>query len=74
MAGVEGEDGWPERLGNAQLFRQVVEPVPGMEPAVHLSLSEQPLYRKNKWFRGGLVFKARRLLYHSTLSSRAIKK
>ena len=26
------------------------------------------------WFRGGLVFKARRLLYHSTLGSRVIQK
>ena len=27
-----------------------------------------------KRFRGGLVFKARRLLYHSTLGSRVIQK
>jgi len=27
-----------------------------------------------KWFRGGLVFKAHRLLYHSTLGLRVIKK
>ena len=27
-----------------------------------------------KRFRGGLVYKARRLLYHSTLGSRVIKK
>jgi len=26
------------------------------------------------WYRGGLVFKAHRLLYHSTLGSRVIKK
>jgi len=26
------------------------------------------------WFRGGIVFKAHRLLYHSTLGSRVIKK
>ena len=26
------------------------------------------------WFRGGLVFKAHRLLYHPTLGSRVIKK
>ena len=74
VAGVEGEDGWPERLINAQLLRQVVEPVPGMEPALQLSVSEQPLYRNMQWFRGGLVCKAHGLLYHSTLGSRAIKK
>ena len=27
-----------------------------------------------KWFRGGLVFKAHRLVYHSTLGWRVIKK
>ena len=27
-----------------------------------------------KWFRGGLVFKAHRWLYHSTRGSRVIKK
>jgi hypothetical protein len=27
-----------------------------------------------KWFRGGLVFKAHRLLYHATLGSRVSKK
>ena len=27
-----------------------------------------------QWFRGGLVFKAHRLVYHSTLGSRVIKK
>ena len=27
-----------------------------------------------QWFRGGLVFKAHRLLYHSTLGLRVIKK
>jgi len=27
-----------------------------------------------QWFRGGLVFKAHRRLYHSTLGSRVIKK
>ena len=27
-----------------------------------------------KWFRGGLAFKAHRLLYHSTLGLRVIKK
>ena len=35
---------------------------------------EQPLGRNMKRFRGGLVFKALRLVYHSTLGSRVIKK
>jgi len=35
---------------------------------------EQPLRRNVKRFRGGLVFKAHRLVYHSTLGSRVIKK
>ena len=30
--------------------------------------------RDVQWFRGGLVFKAHRLLYHSTLGLRVIKK
>ena len=30
--------------------------------------------RRDQWFRGGLVFKAHRLLYHSTLGLRFIKK
>ena len=34
----------------------------------------QLLSRNMKRFRGGLVFKAHRLLYHSTLGSRGIKK
>ena len=39
-----------------------------------LSMSEQLLRRIVKRFRGGRVFKARRLVYHSTLGSRVIKK
>ena len=31
-------------------------------------------HRDVDWFRGGLVFKAHRLLYHSTLGSRVIKR
>jgi len=34
----------------------------------------QLLYRNVKRFRGGLVFEARRLLYHSTLGLRGMKK
>jgi len=37
-----------------------------------ISIEEQPLGRNVKRFRGGLVFKAHRLLYHSTLGSRVI--
>ena len=33
---------------------------------------EQLLYRNGQWFRSGLVFKAHRLLYHSTLVLRAM--
>jgi len=32
------------------------------------------LYRNVKRFRGGLVFKAHRLVYHSTIGLRVIKK
>jgi len=35
---------------------------------------DRPVTRNVKRFRGGLVFKALRLLYHSTLGLRAIKK
>ena len=38
------------------------------------STQEQSLRRILKRFRGGLVFKAHRLLYHSTLGSRVITK
>ena len=37
-------------------------------------IQEQLFYRNVKRFRGGLVFKAYRLLYHSTLGLRVIKK
>ena len=37
-------------------------------------IEEQLLLRNVKRFRGGLVFKAHRLLYHSTLGSRVIQK
>ena len=38
------------------------------------SACEQLISRNVKRFRGGLVFKAHGLLYHSTLGSRVIKK
>ena len=40
----------------------------------HLSIQEQLLHRIVKRFRAGLVFKARRRVYHSTLGSRVMKK
>ena len=38
------------------------------------TLSQQLLSRNVEWFRGGLVFKAHRSLYHSNLVSRVIPK
>ena len=38
------------------------------------TVSEQLLQRNDERFRGGLVFKANRWLYHPTLRSRVIKK
>ena len=43
-------------------------------PSREFSIQEQLLRRNVKRFRGGLVFKAHRLLYHSTLGLRVIKK
>ena len=42
--------------------------------SVQLSIQEQLLYRNVHWFPGGLVFKAHKLVYHSTLGLRVIKK
>jgi len=39
-----------------------------------LMIPKQLLYSNVQWFRGGFVFKARRLLHHSTLGLRAITK
>ena len=39
-----------------------------------ISILESQLRQNVKWFRGGLVIKAHRLVYHSTLGSRVIKK
>jgi len=41
---------------------------------VQFPISEQLLSRNVERFRGGLVFKAHRLLYYSTLGTRVIKK
>ena len=43
-------------------------------PGGRFSIQEQLLSRNVERFRGGLVFKAHRLLYHSTLGSIVIKK
>ena len=42
-------------------------------PSTFLNLKTTTLHNV-QWFRGGLVLKARRLLYHSTLGLRVIKK
>jgi len=42
--------------------------------SLQFSIQEQLLYRDVQQFRGGLVLKAHRLLYHSTLGLRVIKK
>jgi len=46
---------------------------PGSAPT-QTSISEQLLRRNVNRFRGGLVFKARRRVHHSTLGWRVIKK
>jgi len=45
-------------------------------PAAHLGMQELDMSRMDlvQWFRGGLVFKAHKLLYHSTLGLRVVKK
>ena len=46
--------------------------------SLSLEVGERVVHRRNQpsrtWFRRGLVFKAHRLLYHSTLGLRAIQK
>ena len=46
----------------------------GFDRSVQSSIQEQLLHRNVQQFRGGLVFKAHRLVYHSTLGLRVIKK
>ena len=41
---------------------------------VSVTCAREPIHRNVKRFRGGLLSKAQRLLYHSTLGSRVIKK
>jgi len=54
-----------------------VTPPPVLEEMVKLSLTQmsgtQPLHRNVLWYRGGLVFEAHRLLYHSAQGSRTCK-
>jgi hypothetical protein len=42
--------------------------------AMRRAVEEQLQARNMKWFRGGLVFQAHRLVFHSTLGSRVIEK
>ena len=68
--------------GNLRLRRIFAQPPHPCQPlAPHrcrgirpMPLWEQLLYRDVQWFRGGLAFKAHRLLYHSILGLRVIKK
>ena len=46
----------------------------GSGRSVYISIAEQLICRNVKQFREGLVFKAYRLVRHSTLGSRVIKK
>jgi hypothetical protein len=41
---------------------------------IQLSIKQELLNRNVQWFRGGLVFKAHELLYHSTVGPRVMKK
>ena len=54
--------------------RERVSSDASMHLAVQFSIEEQLLSRNVEQIRGGLVFKAHGLLYHSTLGSRVIKK
>ena len=47
---------------------------PTTTPGRWSPISEQVLYINVQWFRGGLVFKAHRRVYHSTLGLRVVKK
>ena len=67
----EGAPGGP-RLGfsAAKTYNFEVSP----HRSVLFSIEEQLLRRNVERFRGGIVWKAHRLLYHSTLGTRVIKK
>ena len=53
---------------------EVLHPLAIRDPPDHARSLEQLLYKNMQRFRGGLVFKAHRRLYHSTLGLRVIKK
>jgi len=78
-SGQRGQS-WPEyiRQTGPDIRQTGPEPRPDTEtPApgvVQFSIEEQLLHRNVKRFRGGLVFEAHRLLYHSTLGLRVIKR
>ena len=64
----------PGSLGVQRVRVQRFDALRGAPGTVGLSIEEQLLHRNVKRFRGGLVFKAHRWLYHSTLGSIVIKK
>ena len=61
----------PSRRGNMEINRTLSSR--GCETTSSLA-RKRPLHRNVQRFRGGLVFKAQRLLYHSTLGLRVIQK
>ena len=58
------------------MARCLAEPLTALSttPALQPLSQEQMLRRNVKRFRGGIVFKAHGLVYHSTLGLRVIKK
>ena len=68
MPTTHRQTGFPRRENVSQ--DETVCPGRGYVSRIQVQL----LDRNVMWFRGGLVFKAHRLLYHSTLGSRVIKK
>jgi len=75
---------WTSRLSIKNSLSQIPEIAPttlrgtshrlSEDGSVQFSISEQLLYRNVQRFRGGLVFKAHRLVYHSTIGWRLIQK
>jgi len=63
-----------EPCGSAQVHPKPYTPFPGGHAINQVFNSRQLLCRNVKRFRGGLVFKAHRLVYHPTLGWRVIKK
>ena len=71
--GVSYERGTPVALPPARL-RPLVQDEPSSGRWIDCIRTLQLLYRNVERFRGGLVVKARRLLYHSALGLRVIKR